>query len=122
MPGQEWLRSRLHPSAGRADDRLESRLVWMMGSPRTGTTWLLNLMCLHARVRGLDEPLIGAHLGLPVAALVGATQGSGSVASQFRVVDRFAGDRCSGRRGARLLAFDRRSGVRNPRPAADGSG
>jgi hypothetical protein len=31
------------------DEALESRLVWMFGSPRSGTTWLLQLL-VHALV------------------------------------------------------------------------
>ena len=36
----------------------------MLGSPRTGSTWLLNLLRGHPRVVGIDEPIIGMHLGL----------------------------------------------------------
>ena len=43
---------------------LEDRLVWILGSPRSGSTWLLNLLRWHPRVVGIDEPLIGAHLGV----------------------------------------------------------
>src|SRR4051812_11406045 len=30
---------------GLDDDDLESRLVWIYGSPRTGSTWLLQMLC-----------------------------------------------------------------------------
>jgi hypothetical protein len=36
----------------------------MLGSPRTGTTWLLNLLRTHDDIVGVDEPVIGIHLGL----------------------------------------------------------
>ena len=38
--------------------------MWILGSPRSGSTWLLNLLRWHPRVVGIDEPLIGAHLGV----------------------------------------------------------
>jgi hypothetical protein len=43
-------------------DGLERRLVWIMGSPRTGSTWLLSLLGRHPGLVPIDEPLIGAHL------------------------------------------------------------
>jgi Sulfotransferase family len=36
----------------------------MLGSPRTGTTWLLNLLRAQEEIVGIDEPVIGLHLGL----------------------------------------------------------
>ncbi len=45
-------------------DALESRLVWIMGSPRSGSTWLVNLLAHDARVVKVDEPLAAAHLGV----------------------------------------------------------
>ena len=36
----------------------------MVGSPRTGTTWLLNLLRAQDEIVGIDEPNIGLHLGL----------------------------------------------------------
>jgi hypothetical protein len=55
--------------AGRAPRRwregtVERSLVWMLGSPRTGSTWLLNLLKVDPRVVPVDEPAIGSHLGL----------------------------------------------------------
>jgi hypothetical protein len=49
---------------GRGDHLLdlEQRLVWIMGSPRTGSTWLLSLLGRHPGIVAIDEPLIGAHL------------------------------------------------------------
>lgn len=38
-------------------------MVWILGSPRTGSTWLLNLLAFDRRVIKLDEPTIGVHLG-----------------------------------------------------------
>lgn len=40
----------------------ESRLVWMFGSPRSGSTWLLYLMAEHQAVVPINEPLIGLYL------------------------------------------------------------
>lgn len=48
----------------RAADRLERRLVWMVGSPRTGTTWLASMLHEHLGAVTLDEPQIGTHLSL----------------------------------------------------------
>lgn len=44
----------------------------MLGSPRTGSTWLLNLLTVHERIVPFDEPGIGYHLGLFVADVLGA--------------------------------------------------
>lgn len=48
---------------GRGARRLENRLVWIFGSPRSGSTWLLELLTDHEEIRGINEPLIGEHLG-----------------------------------------------------------
>ena len=39
-------------------------MVWILGSPRSGTTWLLNLMGRRPEIVKIDEPGIGAHLGI----------------------------------------------------------
>jgi hypothetical protein len=41
----------------------ESRLVWVFGSPRSGSTWLLALLGEHSAVVPINEPLIGWYLG-----------------------------------------------------------
>jgi hypothetical protein len=41
---------------------LESRLVWLLGSPRSGSTWLLQMLGEHPRIMPINEPLIGLHL------------------------------------------------------------
>ena len=61
------LRSSLRPDAG----DLEERLVWIMGSPRTGSTWILNLLGWLTNAPMIDEPLIGTHLATSVAAITG---------------------------------------------------
>lgn len=55
--------------SGSPDD-LEPRLVWLVGSPRSGSTWLMSLMGAADRVVTIDEPGIGMHLGLTVGGLV----------------------------------------------------
>lgn len=45
-------------------DAIERRLVWIVGSPRTGTTWLLRMLGAHLEAVTLDEPQIGTHLVL----------------------------------------------------------
>ena len=42
--------------------RAERRLLWIFGSPRSGSTWLLKMLAECPRVCGVDEPLIGLHL------------------------------------------------------------
>jgi hypothetical protein len=41
----------------------ETRLVWVFGSPRSGSTWLLQLLGDHEAVVPINEPLIGHYLG-----------------------------------------------------------
>lgn len=48
---------------------LEPRLTWIMGSPRSGTTWLAALISSLTGARLVDEPLIGAHLAVHVGAI-----------------------------------------------------
>ena len=76
--------------AHRAENALERRLVWMVGSPRSGTTWLLNLLRAHPRIKTLDEPLIGAHLGFPASVTVGMVARSPHVGEASRALDVFA--------------------------------
>lgn len=71
--------------------RLERRLVWVFGSPRTGTTWLLNLVCSHPDVLGIDEPGIGMHLALYAPGALGVPA-AGFAADQLRVNDSRAAD------------------------------
>src|SRR4051794_27467777 len=47
----------------RAGHDLEERLVWVLGSPRSGSTWLLQLLGEHEAVVPVNEPLIGWFLG-----------------------------------------------------------
>src|SRR5256885_113671 len=46
-----------------ADGHFESRLTWVFGSPRSGSTWLLLMLARHAAVVPVNEPLIGWYLG-----------------------------------------------------------
>ncbi len=77
--------------ARRAEDALERHLVWMVGSPRSGTTWLLNLLRAHPRIKTMDEPLIGAHLGFPASVTVGTVARSPRVGEASRALDVFGG-------------------------------
>jgi Sulfotransferase family len=45
----------------RADD-FESRVVWLFGSPRSGSTWLAAMASQNPSVLMLNEPTIGYHL------------------------------------------------------------
>jgi len=51
----------------------ESRLVWIVGSPRTGSSWLLRMLASHGRVVAIDEPQIGWYLGPFVSDLPGGS-------------------------------------------------
>lgn len=54
----------------RDDARLESRLVWLMGSPRTGTTWVLRMLIYpwilaSRRASGIMRPVAATRAELP---------------------------------------------------------
>jgi hypothetical protein len=51
---------------------LERRLVWIMGSPRTGSSWLAGMLVTLAGAIGVDEPQIGLHLGTLAPDILGA--------------------------------------------------
>lgn len=52
-------RSAYSPTAGLPfdDEKLESKLVWIYGSPRTGSTWLLEMLCHPLKIN--SEPPVG---------------------------------------------------------------
>jgi hypothetical protein len=52
-------------------DDLEERLVWILGSPRSGSTWLLGLLKASPRVIPIEEPAIGSHIAIPVTSITG---------------------------------------------------
>jgi hypothetical protein len=54
----------------------ERQLVWLLGAPRTGSTWLARMLGDHDRVHVVDEPLIGAHLGVRVESIVAERRAS----------------------------------------------
>jgi hypothetical protein len=45
------------------DEAFDSRLVWLFGSPRSGSTWVMRQLAGHPAVVPVNEPLIGQHLG-----------------------------------------------------------
>jgi Sulfotransferase family len=49
--------------AKRARRGFESRLIWLFGSPRSGSSWLLQMLASHPAVVQVNEPLIGGYLG-----------------------------------------------------------
>jgi hypothetical protein len=49
--------------AGGWGRRFEPRVTWIFGSPRSGSTWLLQLLGEHPAVVPVNEPLIGLYLG-----------------------------------------------------------
>ena len=56
--------------------RYEGRLAWIMGSSRSGSTWLLKMLGELERVVAIDDPHLGHHLGvwrpLPLAWAIGS--------------------------------------------------
>lgn len=62
----------------------EPRLVWIFGSPRSGSTWLLNLLAADPGVAKMDEPGIGIHLGVSAEAVIGLPSDQGR---PFRALD-----------------------------------
>jgi len=44
------------------ENKLEEKLVWIFGAPRSGTSWLGTQLLSH-ETHSLNEPLIGMHLG-----------------------------------------------------------
>ena len=62
-------------AAPHAPELDESRLVWIMGSSRSGSTWLLRMLCELDDATGIDDPHLGHHLGvwrpIPLAWAIG---------------------------------------------------
>ncbi|HSI80894.1 MAG TPA: sulfotransferase [Solirubrobacterales bacterium] len=42
----------------------EDRLAWIMGSSRSGSTWMLRMLTDEPSVVGIDDPHLGHHLGV----------------------------------------------------------
>ena len=42
-------------------NRREPDIAWILGSPRSGSTWLLRMLAHEQRVVAIDEPLFGIH-------------------------------------------------------------
>lgn len=59
--------------------------MWILGSPRTGSTWLGNLLMDDERCARVHEPLIGLHLGVPTTAIANVPERQ--VADRPRVAD-----------------------------------
>lgn len=66
--GRRQLQARVVRSR-RVSRRLEDRIAWIFGSPRSGSTWLLRLLAEHRAVVPYDEPMIGHYLGAFTAEL-----------------------------------------------------
>ena len=43
---------------------VEARVIWLFGSPRSGSTWLRHMATAHPGIVAIDEPTIGYHLSL----------------------------------------------------------
>lgn len=78
MKGELFDRVRLgtnrawYRRVGRHIDRgFEGRICWLLGPPRSGSSWLLGLLGGHPRVLPIDEPLLGHYLSPFLADLPG---------------------------------------------------
>src|SRR6266513_3475758 len=60
---RQGARTRVRGTLLRGSSWFEPRLVWLLGSPRSGSTWLLRLLGEHDAVIPYNEPLIGWFLG-----------------------------------------------------------
>lgn len=56
---------------GRRTRRLERQLAWILGSPRSGSSWLTQMLGEHESIWPIHEPMIGWYLGPFVADLPG---------------------------------------------------
>ncbi|HVY08722.1 MAG TPA: sulfotransferase [Mycobacteriales bacterium] len=65
---------------------IERRLTWVVGSPRSGSTWFSRLLSSACDASYIHEPLAGLHLGLWASAGVGVPSGqlSGRLMSEIR--------------------------------------
>jgi Sulfotransferase family len=52
----------IEPTPERDSRSVEARVIWMFGSPRSGTTWLRQMATEHPGIEAMDEPTIGYHL------------------------------------------------------------
>jgi hypothetical protein len=64
-------RRELEARVARRGHAFERQLVWVFGSPRSGSTWLWALLAEHDRVVAINEPLIGWYLGPFMSDLAG---------------------------------------------------
>ena len=71
----ERVKQRWMPRRRVSLSKLERRLVWILGSPRTGSTWLANLIADDPRCVRIFEPLIGLHLGVRSTAVAHVPEG-----------------------------------------------
>jgi hypothetical protein len=68
----------------RRNDTFESRIVWIFGSPRSGSTWLWGMLKEVDRIVAINEPLIGMYLS-PFASDVPGVRPSSLDLSTFTV-------------------------------------
>jgi sulfotransferase family protein len=80
--GQGSRRFRLPRSAR----DVERRMLWILGSGRSGSTWLLNLLSWDPRVASIDEPGVGSHLGVTLAGMMNLPA-AGVESGAFRLKD-----------------------------------
>lgn len=59
---EDYVLDEIKELTEKEEEILEKNLVWIFGSPRSGTSWLAKQLLSH-NTRTIDEPLIGRHLG-----------------------------------------------------------
>jgi Sulfotransferase family len=53
----------IEPVSPSGPDSVEARVIWLFGSPRSGSTWLRRMAAEHPAIEVMEEPTIGYHLG-----------------------------------------------------------
>src|SRR5918996_4473775 len=74
-PPRPTMDSIPHPVAFSLDEAPD-RLVWIFGSSRSGSTWLLRMLASLDEVVPIDDPHLGHHLGVwrPISLAWGAAE------------------------------------------------
>ncbi|MDA8105306.1 MAG: sulfotransferase domain-containing protein [Nitrospiraceae bacterium] len=55
------------PLTSKEEDAIERNMAWVLGSPRSGSSWLVLKLLKRENIIAWNEPLVGAHLGNLVA-------------------------------------------------------
>ena len=72
-------------------DEVERRLIWIIGSSRSGSTWLIRMLAAHDDVVAIDDPHIGHHLS--VWRPISLAWGTGTRQPELRTLGEVKGER-----------------------------